>query len=108
MAAQKAALVTPRSVKFQPIKWVSFAPSITIIIIVALRTAHIVLEPLDFLARLAALVPLPRVHLMRYQGVFATHAALRVAITPVGQRQGGAQPSSSTPHAAAPGAPPPA
>jgi hypothetical protein len=41
-----------------------------------------VLEPLDFVARLAALVPPPRVHLRRYHGVFAAHAALRAAITP--------------------------
>ena len=35
-----------------------------------------------FIARLAALVPPPRVHLTRYHGVFAPHAALRAAITP--------------------------
>jgi hypothetical protein len=44
-------------------------------------TTHIVLEPLDFIARLAALVPLPRVHLTRFHGVFAAHAALRAAIS---------------------------
>ena len=33
-------------------------------------TTHVVLEPLDFLARLAALVPRPRVNLTRYLGVF--------------------------------------
>jgi hypothetical protein len=48
-------------------------------------TTDIVLEPLDFIARLAALVPPPRVHLTRYHGVFAAHAALRAAITPVGR-----------------------
>jgi hypothetical protein len=42
-------------------------------------TTHIVLEPLDFMARLAALVPPPRAHLTRYHGVFAPHAALRAA-----------------------------
>jgi hypothetical protein len=52
-------------------------------------TTHIVLEPLDFLARLAALVPPPRVHLTRYHGVFAPHAALRAAITPAGRGRGG-------------------
>ncbi len=31
-------------------------------------TTHIVLEPLDFIARLAALVPPPRVHLTRLCG----------------------------------------
>jgi hypothetical protein len=48
-------------------------------------TTDIVLEPLDFIARLAALVPPPRVHLTRYHGVFAAHAALRAAITPAGR-----------------------
>jgi hypothetical protein len=52
-------------------------------------TTHVVFEPLDFLARLAALVPPPRVHLTRYHGVFAPHAALRSAITPAGRGQGG-------------------
>jgi hypothetical protein len=51
-------------------------------------TTHIVLEPLDFIARLAALVPPPRVHLRRFHGVFAAHAALRVAITPAGRGRG--------------------
>jgi len=40
---------------------------------------------LDFIARLAALVPPPRVHLTRYHGVFAANAALRAAITPAGR-----------------------
>jgi hypothetical protein len=47
-----------------------------------------VLEPLDFIARLAALVPPPRVHLTRFHGVFAAHAALRAAITPAGRGVG--------------------
>lgn len=51
-------------------------------------TTHIVLEPLDFLARLAALVPPPRRHLTRFHGVFAPHAALRAAITPAGRGPG--------------------
>ena len=51
-------------------------------------TTHIVLEPLDFIARLAALVPPPRVHLTRFHGVFAAHAALRAAITPGGRGRG--------------------
>ena len=59
-------------------------------------TTHIVLEPLDFIARLAALVPPPRVHLTRYHGVFAAHAALRAAITP-GGRGTGAQEGSAAP-----------
>ncbi len=54
-------------------------------------TTHIVLEPLDFMARLAALVPPPRRHLTPYHGVFAPHAALRAAVTPAGRgsRAGG-------------------
>jgi hypothetical protein len=51
-------------------------------------TTDIVLEPLDFIARLAALVPPPRMHLTRYHGVFAPHAALRAAITPAGRGPG--------------------
>jgi hypothetical protein len=38
-------------------------------------TTHILLEPLDFLGRLASLVPPPRVHSTRYHGVLAPHAA---------------------------------
>ena len=37
-------------------------------------TTHIVLEPLDFIARLAALVPPPRVHLTRFHGRGASSA----------------------------------
>lgn len=40
-------------------------------------TTDIVLEPSDFIAHLAALVPPLRVHLTRYAGVFAAHMALR-------------------------------
>lgn len=46
------------------------------------------LEPLDFIARLAALVPAPWAHLTRYHGVFAPHAALRAAVTPAGRGSG--------------------
>jgi hypothetical protein len=45
-------------------------------------TTHIVLEPLDLMARLAALVPTPRMHLTRYHGVFAPHSSHRGAVTP--------------------------
>jgi hypothetical protein len=34
-------------------------------------TTHVLFEPLDFLARLPALVPSPGVNLTRYHGVFA-------------------------------------
>jgi hypothetical protein len=52
-------------------------------------TTHIVLEPLDPMARLAALVPPPRMHLTGYHGVFAPHSRLRAAITPAGRGAGG-------------------
>ena len=48
-------------------------------------TTHVMFEPLDFIARLAALVPKPRVHLTRYHGVFAPHSALRAQVTPAGR-----------------------
>jgi len=45
-------------------------------------------SPLDFIARLAALVPKPRVHLTRYHGVFAPHSRWRAQITPAGRGAG--------------------
>ena len=40
-------------------------------------TTHIVLEPLDLMARLAALVQPPRMHQTRFYGVFDPHRKLR-------------------------------
>ena len=51
-------------------------------------TTHVVLDPLDFIARLAALVPPPRRHLTRYHGVLAPHSSLRALITPAGRGKG--------------------
>ena len=51
-------------------------------------TTHVVFESLDFIARLAALVPRPRVHLTRYHGVFAPRSRWRAAITPAGRVRG--------------------
>ena len=45
-------------------------------------TTHIVLDPLDFLSRLASLIPRPRVHLTRFHGVFAPHFKHRSLVTP--------------------------
>jgi hypothetical protein len=42
----------------------------------------LVLEPLPFLRKLAALVPPPRAHLTRYHGVFGPAARLRTAVCP--------------------------
>ena len=44
-------------------------------------TTHVVFQPLDFLARLAALVPRPRVNLTRFQGVFAPNSRYRAHVT---------------------------
>lgn len=45
-------------------------------------TTHVIFEPLDFLAKLAALVPRPRVNLTRFHGVFAPHSKQRALVTP--------------------------
>jgi len=41
-------------------------------------TTHIIFEPLDFIAKLVALVPKPRVNLTRYHGVFAPNSKYRI------------------------------
>jgi hypothetical protein len=53
-------------------------------------TTGITLSPVELLEKLAALVPLPRVHLVRYGGCLAPHSSLRGAITPTPRQQGGA------------------
>ena len=45
-------------------------------------TTHILFSPLDFLSKLAALVPRPRHNLVRYHGVFAPNAKIRKLIVP--------------------------
>ena len=45
-------------------------------------STHVVLEPLDLIARLAALVPRPRVNLVTYHAVLAPAASLRDRIVP--------------------------
>jgi hypothetical protein len=45
-------------------------------------TTHVMFEPLDFLARLAALIPKPRTNLTRFHGVFAPNSKHRADITP--------------------------
>lgn len=52
-------------------------------------TRRIVLQPLAFLAKLAALVPPPRAHLVTYHGVLAPASALRAAIVPERREHGG-------------------
>jgi len=45
-------------------------------------TKAIVLLPLDFIARLCALIPPPYFHLTRFHGVLAPHSKLRAEIVP--------------------------
>jgi hypothetical protein len=52
-------------------------------------TTHVIFEPLDFLARLAALVPSPGVNLTRYHGVFAPNHRSRALIVPARRGRGG-------------------
>ncbi len=51
-------------------------------------TTHVIFEPVDFIARLAALVPKPRVNLTRFHGVFAPNSKHRVHITPAKRGKG--------------------
>ena len=43
-------------------------------------TTHVLFEPHDFIARLAALVPRPKAHLVRYHGLLAPNARERAGI----------------------------
>ena len=45
-------------------------------------TTHVVFSPLDFIARLVALIPKPRVNLARYHCVFAPNSRWRDQVTP--------------------------
>src|SRR5438094_1063328 len=63
-------------------------------------TTGIRLAPLELLEKLAALVPLPRVHLVRYGGCLAPHSYLRGVIRPTLRQQGldGEEAQPSTPY----------
>ena len=51
-------------------------------------TTHVIFEPLDFISRLAALVPKPRVNLTRFHGVFAPNSKVRALVTPAKRGKG--------------------
>ena len=51
-------------------------------------TTHVIFEPLDFIAKLAALVPKPRANLTRYHGVLAPNSKQRVNVTPAKRGKG--------------------
>jgi len=59
------------------------------------------MTPLEFLQRLAALVPRPRLHLIRFHGVLAPNATLRAQIVPGAPDQvsAPAEPGAETPSA---------
>ena len=48
-----------------------------------------IFEPLDFIARLAALAPEPKVHLSRRHGVFTPNSKHRIQVTPGKRGKGG-------------------
>jgi hypothetical protein len=50
-------------------------------------TTRVVMSPLEFMQRLAALVPRPRLHLIRFHGVPAPNAKLRREIVPTPPEQ---------------------
>jgi hypothetical protein len=51
-------------------------------------TTHVLFEPMNFIARLAALVPRPRVNLTRFHGVFAPNSKHRALVTPARRGKG--------------------
>jgi len=57
------------------------------------------MTPLEFLQRLAALVPRPRLHLRRFHGELAPNPRLRAEVVP-GPAQGASVPSDGQAHGA--------
>ena len=51
-------------------------------------TTHVIFEPLDFIAWLAALVPKPCVNLTKFHGVFAPNSKYRAWVTPAKRGKG--------------------
>jgi hypothetical protein len=45
-------------------------------------TTHVVFSPLEFLEKLSALVPPPRIHLTRFHGILAPHSKFRKLVVP--------------------------
>ena len=50
-------------------------------------TTHIVMSPLELMQRLAALVPRPRLHLIRFHGVLVPNSKLRAMVVPDGPEE---------------------
>jgi len=51
-------------------------------------TTQVAFEPVDFISRLAALVPRPRVNLTRYHGILAPNHRSRGLVTPARRGRG--------------------
>ena len=45
-------------------------------------TTHVIFTPMEFVEKLAALIPKPKAHLTRYAGVFSRHSNLRAFVVP--------------------------
>ena len=60
-------------------------------------TTHIVMSPLEFMQRLAALVPRPKLHLIRFHGVLAPNAKLRARVVPAaaGEDRSASEPAAA-------------
>ena len=52
------------------------------------QATHVIFEPVDFIAKLAALVPKPRVNLTHFHGVFAPNSKHRAVVTPAKRGKG--------------------
>jgi hypothetical protein len=63
---------------------------------------HLILEPLDFLRRLAALVSFPYSHAVRYHGIFANRSRMRRHLPPPPPRQDDPEPEVTVPLAPIP------
>ena len=62
-------------------------------------TTHVVFEPLDFVAKLAALVPRPRKNLVLYHGVLSANAAWRSRVVSYGREANPFAPQAEAPPA---------
>ncbi len=64
-------------------------PQWMVTMLYAMKTLLIIAHfPLDFIAKLVALVPKPRVNLTRFHGVFAPNSTHRVQVTPAKRGKG--------------------
>jgi len=59
------------------------------------KGVHSGVSPLDFIARLAALVPKPHVNLTRFHGVFEPNMTRRGRVTPAKRGTGGQHPTKA-------------